>query len=372
MPDIFGREATDYGHIRAMQGAGVWEDHQRAQAASTGNPPHNFNALRVNGGGGELNRAEANAQAVGYVTNNLQAIHSMMEEILYTEFRLGEFIPLVTDVPEGAVTYAYRVTDHAGLGTFIDNDGASAPSANTATRLVPYPLHYAGIIPEWTMEDLRRAMLGGVALDTETVMAGTRGAMDHIETVGLEGDSDRGLVGLTNLPTSGTGAVTQADASNTFANLTSENIRDLVTTAIGDVISDTAEIFGRQIRSGMTVYLPVSQFNRITSDPIGDNNDKSIWQYVREHNPWTEYTGQMPMLKAVIELSNALTTAVNSSNARMVVAVNDRRVMEMALPIMPRILTTLNKGFSICAPMEYKISGLNVKRPTTIRYYDGV
>ena len=149
---------------------------------------------------------------------------------------------------------------------------------------------------------------------------------------------------------------------------TSENIRDVITTAIGAVIEDTMEVFGRTIRSGLTVYLPVAQFNRITSEPIGDNSDKSIWQYVQQHNPWMEYTGMAPMLRAVIELKGA-----GPSDAdRMIVAVNDRRVMEMAVPIMPRILTTINKGYSICAPMEYKMSGLNVKRPNTIRYYDGV
>ena len=118
----------------------------------------------------------------------------------------------------------------------------------------------------------------------------------------------------------------------------------------------------------MTVYLPVEQFNLITSEPIGDNVDRSIWQYIALHNPWSEYTGQAPMLKAVQELKGAGAAGVD----RMIVAVNDRRVMEMAVPIMPRVLTTINKGFSICTPIEYKLSGLNVKRPGTIRFYDGI
>ena len=368
MPDIFAREAHDYDHIRELQGLGLWEQHQQLRTAETGSPPHDFNALQSRGGGGQLNRAETFAQGVGYVTNNLQAVMSMMEEVLYTEFRLPEFIPLISDVPEGAVTYAYRVGDKAGQGEFIDHDGSSAPSANAGVRLVPYPLHYAGIVPEWTVEDLRRAMFGGFALDTETVTAGVRGAMDHIERVGLEGDEARGLVGLTNLPITGRNGVTQSAAGGTFAASTAEAIRKEVTDAIGAVIESTSEVFGRQIKSGLTVYLPVAQFNMITSEPIGDNVDRSIWQYIALHNPWSEYTGQMPMLKAVQELKNAA-----ASNAeRMVVAVNDRRVMEMAVPIMPRVLTTLNKGYSICAPIEYKVSGLNVKRPSTIHYIDGI
>ena len=341
----------------------------QAVAAESGLPPHDFGALTLGRamGNGSITRAESNAQGVGYVTNNLQAVQGVIEEVLYTEFRLGEFIPMVTDVPEGAVTYAYRVVDRAGLGRFIDNEGKSAPSAQAGQRLVPYPLHYAGIIPKWTVEDVRRAMLGGIALDTETVTAGARGAMDHMEIVGLEGDSERGLRGLTNLAT-GTGQVTTTTASGTFAAATADAIRAVIVGEIGLVISSTQEIFGRQIRAGMTVYLPTTQFNLVTSQLIGDNRDKTIWRSIMGQNPWYAFTGQDPMVKSVIELDGAGA----SSADRMIVAVNDRRVMEMAVPIMPRVLTTLNEGYEICAPMEYKISGLNVKRPTTIRYTDGI
>ncbi len=380
MPDIFGRESHQYSHIRSMQEAGIWEDQRRMRAAQFGGQPHEFNAL--GSATADLRRAanpEQNAQAFGYLTNNIQAIHSMMEEILYTEFRLPEFIPLITDVPEGAATYAYRVVDRAGLGQFIDNDGSSAPSANVGVRLVPYGLEYAGIIPEWTMEDLRRAMLAGVPLDTETVEAGMQGALDHIEMIGLLGDKDRKLQGLTNLKTSGAGAVTLYNSASSETDLRPvdfsadatepEDIRTFVTNAINRVITATAEVFGRTIRSGLTIYLPIDQFNTITSDPIGDNADRSIWQYIQLHNAWTEYTGERPMLKAVQELKDA---GAGNNVDRMVVTVNDRRVMEMAIPIYPRILTTINKGYTVCSPMEYKISGLNVKRPTAIFYFDGI
>ena len=368
--DIFGRDAHDYSHLRALDDAGILNEQMQAVAAESGLPPHDFGAMTLGRamGNGSITRAESNAQGVGYVTNNLQAVQGVIEEVLYTEFRLGEFIPMVTDVPEGAVTYAYRVVDRAGLGRFIDNEGKSAPSAQAGQRLVPYNLNYAGIVPKWTIEDVRRAMLGGIALDTETVTAGARGAMDHIEMVGLEGDSERGLRGLTNL-TTGTGQVTLTSLTSlTWATRTAAQIRATIVGEIGAVISSTMEVFGRQIRSGLTVYLPTTQFNLVTSQLIGDNQDKTIWASLMGQNPWYAFTGQDPMVKSVIELDGAGA----SSTDRMIVAVNDRRVMEMAVPIMPRVITTLNEGYEICAPMEYKISGLNVKRPTTIRYTDGI
>ena len=83
----------------------------------------------------------------------------------------------------------------------------------------------------------------------------------------------------------------------------------------------------------------------------------------------TEMTGETPTLKPLIELAGA---GVGTDIDRMVVAINDTRVWEMAIPIYPRILTTINYGYSVQAPMEYKISALNVKRPKGIRYIDKI
>ncbi len=145
------------------------------------------------------------------------------------------------------------MVDHVGLGRFIDNDGDSAPSANAGVRLVPYPLEYAGIVPEWTIEDLRRAMFTGVALDAETVTAAIRGAMDHIETVGLEGDASRRLKGLTNLATTGAGKVSRSDAASAISALTPDDMVKFLQAEALKIITDTKEVFGRTLRSGLCI-----------------------------------------------------------------------------------------------------------------------
>ena len=369
MPDIFGRNEHDYAHIRHLREANMYEAQMRA-LTNRGMRPYDFGALRPRAGfdGSFIVRTTDTAQALGYLTNNLQAIQAQVEEVMYSEFRLDDFIPLRYDIPEGAVTYAYKVVDGAARGRFIELGGSNAPPANVGVRLESYILRYGGIVPEWSVEDLRRAELGGVPLDTETLMLGIRGSMNHIEIVGLQGETEQNLVGLTNLPIAGRNAVNRRQLGTTFAAGTAENIRKEITDEIGKVIEMTSEIFGRQVRSGLTVYLPVEQYNLVTTRPIGDNVDKSVWDYVKMNNPWSNYTGQEPMIQPVAELKDAGGTGVD----RMIVTVRDERVMEMAIPISPRVLTTLNMGYTICAPMEYKVSGLNVKRPKVIFYVDNV
>ena len=408
MPDIFGREAQQYQHLQALSRAGLLQQQLSQRAAQAGDPPHDFHSLGRGfgqvgfgvrpGGDGMLSRNEANAQAVGFLTNNLQALHSQIEEILYTEFRLPGMVPIITNVPEGAKTYAYRVVDEAGLGQFIENNGDSAPNANVAQRIVAYKLRYGGIVPSWTLEDLRNAAMTGIPLDTHTINAGMTGALNHIEQVAFTGipEEDQAggdadvidVPGLINMPHQNSnpvglvrqellalpaGAVDGDDPEDGFfGGSTAEELRNMIVDRIGQVITDTEEVFGRTIRSGMCIYLPRAKYNYLTSTPFGDNRDKSVWDFIKMYNPWTEETGETPMLKSILELKNAGEDRSGTRTHRMVIAINDMRVWEMAIPIYPRVITTIFLGYDVKAPMEYKISALNLKRPSTIRYIDGI
>ncbi len=363
MPNIFGKSQSDYEYLGAINDAALLDAHN-AELKRKGSPL-NFQALRDahNPLAQPFNDVEANAQAVGFVTNNLQAIQAEIEEILYLDFRLDEFFPMVTNIPEGAKSYSYRVVDRVGQGSFIENGGSNANSAQTALRNVAYNLEYGGIIPEWTLEDLRRATFGGVPLDSETVRAGTEGAMDHIEQVGLLGDANFAFEGLTNHS-----GITTAAAAALWSTLTSDALVAEIQAQVTAIVLATEEIFGRVVKTGMTLYLPIVQADLLLNKGYGDNRDKSVWDYVRTNNIWTNYTGKPLELKIVAEMS----TAGAGSTARALFGFKDTRVMEMAMPIAPRVITTVNKGYSICTPMEYKVSGLNVKRPTAMRYLDNI
>lgn len=367
MPDIFGREAHDYAHLQVLNERGMLDQAQSLWARSAGRPPHNFNALQPRGWDGMWSRDESNAQALGFLTNNLQAVQAGLDEILYTQDRTAEMVPIITNVPEGAATYAYRVIDRAGRGRFIDFDGSMAPSANVGVRLVPYGLEYAGIVPEWTMEDLRRSMFTGVPLDSEVMKAAARGAKDHIEEIAFIGDAKRGFYGLTNLPTTGDSAVNRSNAASTISAMDGDALVVFLQEQVTKIVEDTMEVFGRNIQGDLCIYLPISQATKVTNHRLVDVN-MSVWGYFCGNNTWANYTGKKPMLKWLQELKGAGT----SNSDRMIIAMKDTRIMEMAIPIYPRVLTTLNYGFYVQAPMEYKISGLNVKRPSSIYYVDRV
>ena len=131
------------------------------------------------------------------------------------------------------------------------------------------------------------------------------------------------------------------------------------------IIEDTAEVFGRNIRSGLCFYMPITQAALVTNTRLS-NREISIWDYFVTHNAWHSYTGEEIQLKWVQELKGAAA----SSNDRMLIAFHNPVVMEMAIPISPRVIHSIDQNYGVSAPIEYKISGLNVKRPGPCKYID--
>ena len=371
MADIFGREPGDYEVVRFMQDEGVWDEYQRQEAETrayaTGH--HDWDALGSWSGGvpAPYERATQDAQAVGFVTNNLLSIQTFVDEILYTRYRLPDFIAMNTNIEEGARTYGLRVLDRVGKAKRITAPGFDAPSATRAQAFTEWPLHWYGLDAEWSLDELRGAMFAGLALDTESIDAAVVGTMETMEEVGLTG-GDYGDKGLFNLPITGTGAVTYRLSTVEFSASDAIEVRTILNAELSGVISLTKETVGRDIVAGMGIYLPGEQYDGLTNSYVGDNADKTLMDAILRDNPWTHFSGEPLMIHRAIELSG-----IGAGDTdRMVVAMKNNRVAEMGVSISPRVLTVLPKGRVICAQVEAKFSPLFVKRANVIRYVDGI
>ena len=360
MPDIFGRLPGDYVHLR---------DLEKIQAGA-GRKRHDFEALNI----GPQRRIDmADAAVLGYITNNLQAVQSQVEEVLYTDYRLDKLVPIFSDIAEGAQTYGYRVIDGVGDAGWIDNRGTNAGSARASQQFYAAPLRIGGVFAEWTREDLRASMMAGVALDDYTIKFATKSCMYFIEQVGIRGDTAMGTRGLVNQVTGTDGDEvrlnTLADNAG-FDDLNGDEMAKLVTDVVSTLIVDSAEIIGRTITDGLTVYLPIREHNLIMTTRLTDSPTLTAWEWAKKNNQWTGITGKELEIQMLAELSGA--GAVTGQD-RMILALNTREIMEFAQPISPRVLEVLPQGFYYQVPLEFKIGpGLNLKRPVGMHYTDNI
>lgn len=369
MPDIFGKEQEDYQTLtvlREARGEEFVQAHMQQRAQRANVPAHDFNAFGSHSGQMLSEADEGNAQAIAYVYNNLTAIQQMSDEILYRRTRFQDMLPVNENIPAGADSYGVRITDRVGQGAFIEARGSNAPSANAMQRLVTYPLRYGGIVPQWSFKEIRSAMVGGFPLAMEVLRAGIMGAVNHIEQVAFFGDEESGIDGLLNHS-----QIPVTAATGTFASRTGQELVDDLFDAVNKFISDSKEIISDNLQDGFCIYLPTQQGGLVTSKRLADGNDRTVWSYFLENNFWMRKTGNQVMLKTLPELSDA---AANKTDDRMLIGLgmNDL-VLELGMPLAPRVLHVLEQAYGVIAPIEYEVApGVSMKRPSALRYYDGI
>jgi len=366
MPNIFGKHYSEYSHladIEAKYGKPGLIAHLRKRNL-------NFNNFEPNKGAKNLpKRASMQdaltdfAEGVTWFSSNLSAMQPEIDEILYSSFRLPNFFPMLTNIPEGAKSYFYRVVNKFGQGEFIDNLGTSAPTATMSASTVNYDIRRGGILAQWSDEDLRNAIFGGINLETETIRAATEGCMDHIEKVGVGTTTEDWFEGLINLS-----QVPITVAPTPWSSLSGDDLLQEITAPITTIIENTFEIFGRVINTDLAIYIPISLVDDLQKYRA-TNSDRTIFELAQTNNAWTKYTNRAIQFKYVQELE----TAGGSATRRVLYGYPDEnRVWEMGMSISPRAVRTVTEKYGITVPFEYKISGLNVKRPTAMLYIDNV
>ena len=365
--NIFGKEPGDYALQRALDEDGELNAYHRAHNARTGVHTSETEVWNALGAGvpAQYERAGQDAQAYGYLTNNLLAIQAEIDEVLYTSYRLPEWVAINTSINEGAEAYAIRVTDRDGRADRIDDTtGTAAPSAVTAQTLVQQPLHWYGLDAQWSLNELRAAMLGGHPLESSTIRATIDGHLETLDAVALDGGGYQGATGLLNhpiaSPTPAEDRAVSSNASKTFATATTEEIRTMINNEISKLISESKEVVGRILTEGMTVYLPIAQYS-LMSDKYVMNTDKSLMKSMMDDNPWTTFTGKPLNFVQVAELDD-----------KMIVSLKSSRVCEMGVSIMPRVVKVMDAGRWFKVQTESKFSELFVKRPNLIRYTTGI
>ncbi len=383
MADIFGRKsALDYAHYKDLAEKNG-QDHVKSYIKNSAslnnyNTYHDFNALGKFYGQKIQIGNDDQPQVLGYLTDSLQAMQAMVEETFYTEFRADQFIPVKQDgIPEGATTYGVTITDRFGESGFISNDGSQALNSTVSQRKVSYPIELGGNVAYWNAMDVISAMTTGVALDDETIRTATQAALQHIEAVWIgtgDGDNIHDFKGLINQETHATQTdkVILTDATATIKPLFAvdnafRNPLKLIRALQDEItkfISGTQEIFGRNIRSGMTIYLPLEQYANITNTVMTEFQGISTWDYLSTRNLWTKMTGEALKIVPVMELN-----LIDGTNDRMIIGLNNPRVMEAVMPMAPNLRFINSTDYGYKAPMWYRIGGLQVKRPDGLRYY---
>ena len=400
MQDIFGRSIHHYKTLSKFQEKGMLKAQLQARCDEYQKPgrktepdfarryasrPHRF--YRPQEYAAQLQASGS----FGFMLNNFQAFVSMTEEIWYREFRLADYVPILTSgISEGADSYAVVVKDMVGRGRVGPRHDGIVPTADVNLDKYAADLHLGEIDARYNEEDLRNAMYINQSLQTDKIEAAVQGANIHIEIMGIQGDPDiPGSVGLVNQPTSGDKATasrilpsgtlaTGVTAKDNWEAFTDDEKVVALNYLVSKIIQDTKEIIVRRGKNGqadMVIGLPPDIYDDVCTDSYGDNRDKTVKEYVDRNNAWKNRTGRDLMWKSITELSDAgtpVTNGGNNSTRRIMVYIKDEGVMEFRIVIQPRLIRISQTPRETVLPFEYKFGELQVKRSDTMIYLDDI
>ena len=285
-------------------------------------------------------------------------IESRVRMIQYGYIQYPELMSISREASPYADAHTYYSWD--GTGDMIDivNRGNDYPFVEVSQQQHNVRIEWKGLAYDWSDREIGRSMLTGVPLTDRKPRAAFRIWEELKDRVFIYGDSAKGWDGIINST-----LVTPSTAAGTFANLTGIQIADDINALLGGVWTTTS-----QVRYADTLLLPPAQFNLLATKPIGDNADKSVMEYIKNYNVYTQLTNQPLMIKTLRQLVGAGA----SNDDRMIAYSRDADVIRFHVPQELQFLEPQRRADTYVYYGHGVLAGTEIMEPTAVRYSDGI
>ena len=255
-------------------------------------------------------------------------------------------------------TITYYSYDGTGDMIFLANRGNDYPMVEVTQAQHNVNIEHLGLSYDYSDREIARAMVTGTPLADRKTRISFRIWEEKKEDIFINGDSDRGWDGFISVAN-----VASPNASATFASSTGLVIADIINAALSDVSDGT-----NQVRYANTLVLPVEQYNLIATKPIGDNADKSVLQYIMDHNVYTSQFGSPLMIRTLRQLKGAGGT----NSDRMIAYSRDADVLRFHVPQELQFTEPQRRADTWVYYGSGVVAGLEVMEPGAFRYLDNI
>lgn len=305
----------------------------------------------------------ADEQAVlGFVRSQTTHIEPGVYATRYPDIQYRDLIPVDTSASEFATSVTYMSSDQFGEADWINGNSDDIPRAGTKRAQFETPVHTAGIGYGWGWEEIGRARMLGINLQSDDAVAARRASELMVDRVALQGDARKGFQGLFNNSAVTPVAATNGDWSN--LSTTGAEIAQDINNAILNVFNGT-----NTVAIADRLLLPYSKFHEIASRQFSTASDLTILEWVRRNNVYTAQTGQPLMIRGLRGLDIAGVSGV----PRMIAYRYAPEVLKLHYPMPHRFLPVYQSGpLRWDVPGVMRLGGLDIRLPKEVSYVDGV
>ena len=309
-------------------------------------------------------RADSNESLA--MARQLEYIITKVYEYKYAEAIGRSLMPTRTDVPSGAKSYTYRITDQVGSAKIIDSYADDLPLVNVRGEEQSSLIQGIGDAFFVSIQDIRAAAMAGI--DIDAVMGTTARKIierthDQIIAYGspaykLSGFATNANVLADSLVTGGsTAGLLGAWLTNTAAQI----LQDIE--FLSRIIYKQSTGVWGDPDTGTAVDLVLSQtlWSVVASKRLDQYNQITIGDYVK--------AGRIPFLRSIRGWAR-LNTAGGDGNSRVVGYVNSDEVLSVVVPQEFEMLPMQIKNMGYEIPCHMRTGGVQVIYPAAMFYAD--
>lgn len=298
--------------------------------------------------------------ALGFVRSQTSHIETGVNETVYPDVQYPALVPVDSSAHPFTQTVTYYSSDKVGKANWINGNADDIPLAGSEKSEFKTSVYTAGIGYGFGWEEVNVAMMLGQNLQADDAAAARRAYEEMVDNVVLRGDARKGFNGLINYPGITTGAVaTGSWGAATSADLVLADVNNLIL-GIG-----TDTLFTSMAD---TILMSPAKLLYLATKRLGDTT-MTLLEFLQKNNIYTFTTGQPLTIRGVIGLE----TAGSGSTQRMVAYRRNPEVLKFHLPMPHRFLPVFQEGpLNWVVPGVFRLGGLDIRRPTEVRYGDGI
>ena len=307
----------------------------------------------------ERNPLHLDADETAIFSQQLKHVKAQAYDVIRKELKALSLIPVSTEGDPGADQIAYRSFDQVGIAKIVSDYAKDFPRVDIYGVEKFVPVKSLGDSYGYSIQEIRRAQLAGLKLDTRRALAARRAMDEKQDSIGWFGDADAGLKGL--LTSEGTteyiAANNAAGTSKTWANKTAdEKLNDI----IGIITAAPNSTNGKEIPD--TLILPLPLYNDLAYTPYGDNRDKTLMRFILDNYPTITR----------IDWVSDLAAAGAGGTGRVLAYARDPMKLTLEIPVRFEQFPPQQSGLEYTIFCHQRTGGVILYYPMSVVFCDGL
>lgn len=326
-----------------------------------------------------------------FFLRDLTEIMGRTFDVKYPDLVARQLFPVWSGVDPGAESFVWRQFDRVGVAALIDTYAADLPSAEVQSKEFQQRIVSFGTSYNYSIQDLRKARMAGIPLETRKALAARRAMENAVEQIAFFGlqqnpDTSAGAQAVQFIKA----AVNTSDPLEQYGFTNFPNINGLMGTnqwvdysgttprlkagiSVNTIVDDFNALqmsivnASRGVHTPNTVIFPLSTYTALaTAARSVTFTDDSVLQYLQKQSPWLKEVRYSTLLeKAGLKQDNTtpgpriMLWEKNEENAQLVIP----QEFEQLPPQM------VNLTFKI--PCHIRLGGMRISYPKSIGYLDG-